>query len=82
MSSLTCKLLLCYRKRALYTIPREGAAKMQKLNGFTRVITMSMNEMTSGTVQISDAVQAVSEIRQKNKQRIESLSSEVGKFKV
>ncbi|MGP1454962.1 MAG: hypothetical protein ACTTJ7_04270 [Treponema sp.] len=55
---------------------------MQKLNGFTRVITMSMNEMTSGTVQISDAVQAVSEIRQKNKQRIESLSSEVGKFKV
>ena len=61
----------------------EGVAKeMQKLDGLTRVITDSMNEMASGAVQINNAVQEVSEITQRNKGSIEALSDEVGKFKV
>ena len=55
---------------------------MQKLDGLTRVITDSMNEMASGAVQISNAVQEVSEITQRNKRSIENLADEVGKFKV
>ncbi|MGP1455446.1 MAG: methyl-accepting chemotaxis protein [Treponema sp.] len=58
------------------------ADEMRKLDGLTRVITESMNEMASGAVQISNAVQEVSEITQKNKQRIENLAEEVAKFKV
>nr|WP_314992262.1 cache domain-containing protein [uncultured Treponema sp.] len=61
----------------------EGVAKeMQKLDGLTRVITDSMNEMASGAVQISNAVQEVSEITQRNKGAIENLAQEVSKFKV
>ena len=61
----------------------EGVAEeMQKLDELTRVITDSMNEMASGAVQINNAVQEVNEITQKNKASIESLASEVGKFKV
>ena len=58
------------------------AAEMQKLDGLTRIITESMNEMASGAVQINNAVQEVSEITQKNKRSIENLAEEVGKFKV
>ena len=58
------------------------AAEMQKLDGLTRIITESMNEMASGAVQINNAVQEVNEITQKNKRSIESLAAEVGKFKV
>ncbi|AGT44453.1 methyl-accepting chemotaxis protein [Treponema pedis] len=58
------------------------AEEMRKLDSLTRVITDSMNEMASGAVQISNAVQEVSEITQKNKQSIENLADEVGKFKV
>ncbi|MGP1594079.1 MAG: methyl-accepting chemotaxis protein [Treponema sp.] len=61
----------------------EGVAQeMQKLDGLTRIITESMNEMASGAVQINNAVQEVREITQKNKQSIENLAEEVGKFKV
>ena len=61
----------------------EGVAEeMQKLDGLTRVITESMNEMASGAVQINNAVQEVSEITQKNKRSIENLAQEVSKFKV
>nr|WP_314993628.1 methyl-accepting chemotaxis protein [uncultured Treponema sp.] len=61
----------------------EGVAEeMQKLDGLTRVITESMNEMASGAVQINNAVQEVSEITQKNKGAIENLAQEVSKFKV
>ena len=61
----------------------EGVAEeMQKLDGLTRIITESMNEMASGAVQINNAIQEVSEITQKNKQSIENLAEEVGKFKV
>ena len=58
------------------------AQEMQKLDELTRVITDSMNEMASGAVQIRNAVQEVNAISQKNKESIENLSKEVGKFKV
>ena len=58
------------------------AIEMQKLDAMTRVITDSMNEMAAGAVQINNAVQDVSDITQKNKRNIDSLSTEVGKFKV
>ena len=61
----------------------EGVAQeMRKLDDLTRIITDSMNEMASGAVQINNAVQEVNEITQKNKQSIEALAQEVGKFKV
>ena len=55
---------------------------MQKLDELTRVITDSMNEMASGAVQISNAVQEVNAISQKNKRSIQNLAEEVSKFKV
>ena len=58
------------------------AEEMQKLDELTRVITDSMNEMASGAVQISNAVQEVNAISQKNKESIQNLAEEVGKFKV
>ena len=58
------------------------AGEMRKLDDLTRVITESMNEMASGAVQINDAVQDVNQITQKNKEAIESLVTEVEKFKV
>ena len=58
------------------------AEEMQKLDGLTRVITDSMNEMASGAVQISNAVQEVNDISQKNKASIQNLTEEVSKFKV
>ena len=61
----------------------EGVAReMEKLDGLTRVITDSMNEMAAGAVQISNAVNEVAEITNKNKMSIEALAQEVGKFKV
>ncbi|MEL3906510.1 MAG: methyl-accepting chemotaxis protein [Treponema sp.] len=61
----------------------EGVAEeMRKLDELTRLITGSMNEMASGAVQISNAVQDVNEITQKNKVSIDALAAEVEKFKV
>jgi len=61
----------------------EGVAvEMQKLDGLTRVITDSMNEMAAGATQISNAVNEVADITQKNKMSIEGLVAEVGRFKV
>ena len=61
----------------------EGVAEeMRKLDDLTRVIADSMNEMASGAVQISNAVQDVNEITQKNKASIDNLAKEVKKFKV
>ena len=60
----------------------EGVAEeMRKLDDLTRIITESMNEMASGAMQISNTVQNVHEITQKNKQSIENLVAEVSKFK-
>ncbi|UTC66098.1 MULTISPECIES: methyl-accepting chemotaxis protein [unclassified Treponema] len=58
------------------------AEEMRKLDELTHIIAESMNEMASGAIQISNAVQDVNNISQKNKQSIENLSKEVGKFKV
>ena len=61
----------------------EGVAEeMRKLDELTRIIADSMNEMASGAVQISNAVQDVNEITQKNKASIDNLAKEVKKFKV
>jgi len=58
------------------------AQEMEKLDGLTRVITDSMNEMAAGAMQINNAVHDVADITQKNKQSIEGLVREVGRFKV
>ena len=56
----------------------EGVAEeMRKLDDLTCIIADSMNEMASGTVQISNAVQDVNEIIQKNKASIDNLAKEV-----
>ena len=61
----------------------EGVAEeMRKLDDLTRIIADSMNEMASGAVQISNTVQDVNEITQKNKASIDNLAKEVKKFKV
>jgi len=61
----------------------EGVAiEMQKLDGLTHVIADSMNEMAAGASQISNAVQEVAELSQKNKTSITALVREVGRFKV
>ncbi|MEL3906384.1 MAG: methyl-accepting chemotaxis protein [Treponema sp.] len=56
--------------------------EMRKLDELTRVITGSMKEMASGSVQISNAVKEMNKISQKNKHTIENLANEVKKFKV
>ena len=58
------------------------ADEMQKLDGLTRVITASMNEMSAGALQINEATQEVNIITQKNKENIGNLVNEVEKFKV
>ena len=58
------------------------AQEMCKLDDLARIITDSMNEMASGAVQISNAAQEVNEITQRNKDAIDNLTMEVGKFKV
>ncbi len=58
------------------------AAEMQKLDERTRIITDNMNRMAAGAAQINNAVQDIRDITQKNKQSIDNLAIEVGKFKV
>ena len=53
-----------------------------KLDDLTRIITDSMNEMASGAVEINKAVQEVNTLTRKNKQSIDNLAVEVGKFKI
>ena len=58
------------------------AKEMQKLDGLTRVISDSMNEMAQGALQITGAVQEVNDITEHNKNNSENLVSEVVKFKI
>ena len=58
------------------------SGEMEKLDGLTRIITDSMNEMAAGATQISNAVQEVAEITNKNKMSIDGLVKEVERFKV
>ena len=44
--------------------------------------SLPMNEMSAGVQQINNAVQEVNELARKNKDSIEGLAEEVGKFKV
>ena len=61
----------------------EGVAEeMRKLDELTRLIMVSMNEMATGAVQISRAVQDVNRMTQHNKASIANLANEVKKFKV
>ena len=61
----------------------EGAAhEMHTLDELTHIITNSMNEMASGAIQINNAVQEINAMTQKNRESIEKLANEVGKFKV
>ena len=55
--------------------------EMKLLAAMSDTIACSMNEMAAGAVQINQAVQEVNEISQKNKNSIQNLSEEVGKFK-
>ena len=57
-------------------------SEMEKLDGLTRIITDSMNEMAAGATQINNAVQEVAEITTKNKMSIDALVKEVDRFKV
>ena len=61
----------------------KGVAKeMRKLDSLTAIIKDSMNEMSAGVSQINNAVNEVNDLALKNKQSIEGLAGEVGKFKV
>ena len=61
----------------------EGVVReMEKLDGLTRVISDSMNEMALGAREITNAVSEVADISQKNKMSIDSLVEAVGRFKV
>ena len=55
---------------------------IQKLTDITRLIADSMNEMSTGAVQITHAMHDVNEISQKNKSSIDALGDVVKKFKV
>lgn len=58
------------------------ASEMQTLDELTHSLTDNMNEMATGVVQINQAIQEVNNISQKNKNSIDNLSDEVGKFKL
>jgi methyl-accepting chemotaxis protein len=58
------------------------ASEAKNLNSITAEISGGMNEMAAGTDQITIAVDKVNELSIKNKSSIESLSSEVSRFKV
>jgi methyl-accepting chemotaxis protein len=60
----------------------EVISESKNLAGLTREITNGMNEMASGAEQINTAVTRVSEISVENKNHIDTLVSEISKFKV
>jgi methyl-accepting chemotaxis protein len=56
------------------------AKEMKTVGDLTTLIVSSMNEMATGTVQINQAVQGISEISQQNKKAIDSLVDGMTKF--
>ncbi|QQO07818.1 methyl-accepting chemotaxis protein [Breznakiella homolactica] len=54
----------------------------RNLDRITQEIAGSMNEMASGSRQITIAVNRINDITLENKQRIDTLTEEVGKFKI
>jgi len=55
---------------------------MERLDRLTCEITHSMNEMATGAVQITNAVQKTVDISKKAEHSIKELAQEVAKFKV
>jgi len=55
---------------------------MQNLHTLTQSISVRMNGMTAKAAQITDTVKDSKSNSEKNKQNIENLIEEVGKFKV
>jgi methyl-accepting chemotaxis protein len=66
----------------MHTSAKEVIRESKNLEMETQEITRGMNEMASGANQINLAVKHVSEISIKNREGIDSLISEVAKFKV
>ena len=60
----------------------KAAKEMSILDDLTRVITGSMDEMTSGSSYINTSVQEVNQITLRTKESIAALAAEVSKFKV
>lgn len=67
---------------AMFKDSQEIARAMHKLDDLTKVISANMNEMASGTTKINKTVNDITQLTQKNKTSIETLSSEVNNFKV
>jgi methyl-accepting chemotaxis protein len=61
---------------------REVISESKNLAGLTQEITNGMNEMAAGAEEINVAVTRVSEISVENKNHINTLVSEISKFKV
>jgi methyl-accepting chemotaxis protein len=61
---------------------REVISESKNLSGLTQEITNGMNEMAAGAEQINVAVTRVSEISVENKNHIDTLVSEISKFRV
>ena len=59
-----------------------AANEMSKLGNLTEIISNSVNEIAAGSEQITKAVQEVNEITAENKQSIETLATEINKFKI
>lgn len=57
------------------------AQEMRKLDDLTRIVSERINEMATGAVQINNAIKEVNEMTRHNKQAVENLNTEVGKFK-
>lgn len=61
---------------------KEIAVEMHRLDALTRTVADCIEEISSGTVQISKAILEVNQISLKNKTSISTLAAEVAKFKV
>lgn len=61
---------------------KDVLAEMKQLALVTNEIRGSMNEMAAGTQEINTAVQQVDQISSKNKDSIDTLITEIGRFKV
>ncbi|MGI5071040.1 HAMP domain-containing protein [Treponema pectinovorum] len=61
---------------------RGMAEEMEKLDGITKLFSEAIKEMAIGISQINVSMQDINSITQQNRENIENLRDEVGKFKV
>ena len=82
--SLHGKILLVQRRfiRRYAFFPCFGPSRLSPVGQLTAVIKDSMNEMAAGVQQINRAVHEVNDLARKNKDSIEGLAEEVGKFRL